>query len=89
MSDHSNDNVIETNRDYFLTTTTIRTSVALDTLFRILRERRTSGDLCFHLNKGGVRRIELSERKPLTEKKADEVRDVLRMELESHFEENL
>lgn len=77
---NSNHDVIETNIDYFVTTTTLKRSVSVEALMEALRLRRTTGDLCFHLVQGGVRRIELNERKALNDAKSDQVREILDMD---------
>lgn len=81
MTDNNNNEVgVETNRDYFVTTTTFDHDVVVEELMEELRKRKTTGDLCFHLNKGGVRRIELNERKPVNGESADQIREILNMD---------
>lgn len=80
MSDNGSNDVIETNVDYFVTVTTIKRSVSIEELITTLRLRKTNGDLCFHFNNGGIRRIELTERTGLQNGEADEVRKILDMD---------
>jgi len=78
---NNNDNeLIEQNTDYFVTTTTIKRTISIERLMTLLRARKTTGDLCFHMIDGGIRRIELNERTKATEEERDRIREILKME---------
>jgi hypothetical protein len=73
------DQILETNSDFLVTQSTIKRNTAPDTILRMLRSRKATGELCFDLIEGGVRRIRLSERTKASEAERDEIRKILGM----------
>ena len=83
MSDNNgyDNDVVEDNIDYFVTQSTIKKSAGVERIIEILRLRKTTGDLCFHFQEGGIRRIELNERTKIAdEDAADQIREILDMD---------
>ena len=74
------DDIIKQNKDFFATETTIDPKLPAQEILGLLRQRKTTGELCFDLQQGGVRRIRLSEKtRDLTEAEREEIRNILGM----------
>lgn len=75
------DDVIETNKDFLVTETTLRHDLSADALLRFCKMRKMTGSVVFTIRDGGVRGVSVHERtKPLTEPESEKVRKDLGME---------
>lgn len=74
------DEIIASNYDALCTTTTIHTKVSPDAILSALKIRKTTGELTFRLNEGGIRQIVLNEQTRMTEAERDQIREILGME---------
>jgi hypothetical protein len=71
--------IISSNHDFLVTDTTIANDIPPDALLHYLRKRRTTGDLIFRLNQGGIRQIVVSEKTKATETQREEIRKIFGM----------
>lgn len=67
--------IIESNSDYLLTETSLRTDTPHSEIMQIIKKSNTTGSLCYQLSDGGIRRIELKQK---TKARGDAKRDKLR-----------
>jgi len=70
--------MIKTNTDFLVTETTLDPKIPVDKVVSVLRERRTTGQLTFHLSQGGIQKVALTE-KTKTERVRDKIRGLLGM----------
>jgi hypothetical protein len=74
------DELIKTNADFLLTETTfVDGKIPPETILKVIRERKTTGELTYHLSEGGIQRIVLKEKTRATPAQRDKVREVLGM----------
>lgn len=71
--------IVASNHDFLVTDTTVDIRIPPHTLLDYLRKRRTTGDLIFRLNQGGVRQIVVSEKTKATEEQRDAIRKIFDM----------
>lgn len=72
--------MIRTNTDFLLTETTfVDGKVPPETILRVIRERKTTGELTYHISEGGIQRIVLKEKTRATAAQREKVREVLGM----------
>ena len=75
------EDLIKTNTDFLLTETTfVDGKIAPETVLKVVRDRKTTGELTIHLSQGGIQRIVLKEKTRANESQRDKVRQILGME---------
>lgn len=75
------DELIKTNTDFLLTETTfVDGNVPPETVLRVVRQRKTTGELTVHLSQGGIQKIVLKEKTRASESQRDQIREILGME---------
>ena len=72
--------LIKTTNDYLVTETTLDSKVSLAEIVTVLRGRKTTGQLVFHLSQGGIQKIALTEKTKADDDQAAEIRETLGME---------
>jgi hypothetical protein len=72
--------LIKTNHDFLVTETTLDPKLPVDAVVKVFRERKTTGQLTFHLSQGGVQKIALVEKTKADEEQSEKIRDILDME---------
>jgi uncharacterized protein YifN (PemK superfamily) len=74
------DDLIKTNTDFLLTETTfVDGKIPPETVLRVVRERKTTGELTVHLSQGGIQKIVLKEKTRASEMQRDKIREILGM----------
>jgi uncharacterized protein YifN (PemK superfamily) len=74
------DDLIRTNTDYLLTETTfVDGKIPPETVLKVVRERKTTGELTVHLSQGGIQKIVLKEKTRANEPQRDKIREILGM----------
>jgi hypothetical protein len=74
------DELIRTNSDFLLTETTfVDGKIPPETVLKVVRERKTTGQLLIHLSEGGIQRIVLTEKTRANEAQRDKIREILGM----------
>jgi uncharacterized protein YifN (PemK superfamily) len=74
------DDLIRTNTDYLLTETTfVDGKIPPETVLKVVRERKTTGELTVHLSQGGIQKIVLKEKTRASETQRDKIREILGM----------
>lgn len=75
------DELIKTNADFLLTETTfVDGKIPPETILRVIRERKTTGELTYHISEGGIQRVVLKEKTRCTAAQRETVREILGME---------
>jgi hypothetical protein len=75
------DKLIRTNTDYLLTETTfVDGKIPPETVLKVVRERKTTGELTVHLSQGGIQKIVLKEKTRANDAQRDKIREILGME---------
>lgn len=72
------EDMIKTNVDFLVTETTLDKEIPLESVVKVLRARKTTGQLVFHLSQGGVQKVALVE-KTKAGAKSDAIREILGM----------
>ena len=74
------DELMKTNVDFLVTETTLDPKLAVERVVTLMRARKTTGQLTFHLSQGGVQKIALLEKTKANEAQRGKIREVLGME---------
>ena len=69
-----------TSKDSLVTETTVNPELSPEKLVTILRERKTTGQLTFHLSQGGIQKVALTEKTKATDDQSGKIREILEME---------
>ena len=72
------DELIKTNVDYLVTETSfVDGKVPPETVLKVIRDRKTTGRLTYHLSEGGIQRIVLEEKTRTTRAQRDKIDEIL------------
>lgn len=75
------DDLIKTNADFLLTETTfVDGKIPPETVLKVVRDRKTTGELTVHLSQGGIQKIVLKEKTRATESQRERIREILDMQ---------
>ena len=74
------EDLVKTNVDSLLTETTLDPKIAVDTIVTTLRNRKTTGQLVFHLSQGGIQKVALTEKTKASDTQAEQIRELLGMD---------
>lgn len=74
------DDMIRTNVDFLVTETTLDPSLPAEKVVKLLRSRRTTGQLVFHLSEGGIQKVALVEKTKTVDGPRKKIRELLGME---------
>lgn len=69
--------MVKTNHDFVVTETTIDPKLSADLVVKFLRERRTTGQLVFHLSQGGLQKVSLVEKTKASGSQSTQIRELL------------
>lgn len=72
--------LIKETSDFLVTETTLDPKLPVDQMVLALRQRKTTGQLTFHLSQGGVQKVALTERTKADDEQAADIREILDME---------
>jgi hypothetical protein len=73
------EDMVKTSVDALVTETTLDPELSPDLVVTLLRVRKTTGQLVFHLSQGGIQKIALVERTKAEGPKAEKIRGILGM----------
>ena len=68
---------VVTSSDYLYTETVIDPKLSPDQLVLFLKQRKTTGQLVYHLSQGGTQRVVLVEKTKATVPQKEKIRDIL------------
>ena len=74
------DEMIKENTDFLVTETTLDPKIPAEAVVSVLRHRKTTGQLVFHLSQGGIQKVALVEKTRADNGQADKIRKILDME---------
>jgi hypothetical protein len=69
--------MIQGNSDFLVTETTLDPKLPVDQVVTVLRRKKTTGQLVFHLSQGGVQKVALVEKTKATAGKRQQLRELL------------
>ena len=72
--------VVKNNVDSLVTDTTLDPRASADEILAVLKKRKTTGQLVFHLSQGGLQRIALTEKTKANDMQAEKIREILGFE---------
>jgi len=71
------EDMVKANADFLVTETTVDPKLPVDKVVAWLRQRKTTGQLVFHLSQGGVQKVALVERTRARDGQREKVREIL------------
>lgn len=71
------ESMVKSNSDYLVTETTLDPKLPVSTIVAAIRERKTTGQLIFHVSQGGVQRVALVERTRTTQNESNKIREII------------
>lgn len=82
------EDMILSTTDYFVTENRLNPKATADEIAAFVRHFRTTGQVTYTTNEGGVRGVIVVERRKATETEANEIRRILGMDYEIEVEVN-